>query len=102
MINGILKNYSNNLDITINKKVEIINSLIQYNMTKIKTLVSSIRFWLVTLTAVVAVLQGYVDNNVFIIADILVVIEVWLGAVVGIGTLDSIATKFGISMRGKK
>lgn len=71
-------------------------------MTKVKELFGSIRFWLVTLTAVVAVLQGYVDANVFVIADILVVVQVWLGAVVGIGTLDSIATKFGISMRGKK
>lgn len=71
-------------------------------MIKVKELFGSIRFWLVTLTAVVAVLQGYVDINVFVMADILVVVQVWLGAVVGIGTLDSIATKFGISMRGKK
>jgi len=71
-------------------------------MTKIKELFGSIRFWLVTLTAVVAVLQGYVTNEVFIIADILTTIEIWLGAVVGVGTLDSIATKFGISMRKKK
>lgn len=71
-------------------------------MTKIKELFGSIRFWLVTLTAIVAILHGYVDTGLFIITDILTVVEVWLGAVVGIGTFDSIATKFGISISGKK
>lgn len=69
---------------------------------KIQNLFTSIRFWIITLTAIVAILQGYVDANVFVMADILMIIEVYLGAVIGIGTLDSIATKFGISMREKK
>ena len=71
-------------------------------MIKVKELFGSIRFWLVTLTAVVAVLQGYVDNSVFVITDILTIVEIWLGTVVGIGTLDSVATKFGVSIRKKK
>ena len=71
-------------------------------MTKIKELFGSIRFWLVTAVAIIAILQGILTNGLFVLADVLIVIEVWLGTVVGIGTLDSIATKFGISMRGKK
>ena len=71
-------------------------------MTKIKELFGSIRFWLVTTVAIIAILQGILTNGLFVLADVLIVIEVWLGTVVGIGTLDSIATKFGISMRGKK
>jgi len=71
-------------------------------MTKIKELFGSIRFWLVTIVSIIAVLQGYVDVGVFDLSNILTVVQVWLGAVVGIGTLDSIATKFGLSVRANK
>ena len=53
---------------------------------KVFALLGSVRFWIVTLTAVVSVLQG---------APALEVFQLWAGTVVGIGTLDSVATRFG-------
>jgi len=52
---------------------------------KIKGILGSVRFWIVTLTAVVGILNGQ---------DVSTVIQVWLGAVATLGTLDSVATKF--------
>lgn len=61
---------------------------------KVKLLLSSIRFWIVTLTAVLAILQqvssGVVDMN-----SVIDVIKIWLGVVAGLGTIDSVAIKFG-------
>lgn len=52
---------------------------------KVIVLLGSVRFWILTLTAIVAVLDGQ---------ELLTVIQVWLAAVAAVGTLDSIATKF--------
>ena len=57
---------------------------------KLKALLGSVRFWIVTLTAVVAVLEGWGD-----MAIVLDVFKVYLLTVAGIGTLDSIAQKVG-------
>jgi hypothetical protein len=48
---------------------------------KIFALLGSVRFWILTLTAVVSVLQGMPFLEVF---------QVWAAAVVGLGTLDSV------------
>ena len=61
--------------------------------TKIKELLGSIRFWIVTLTAIVAILESSVAG--FDFAGILEIIKVYLVTVAGIGTLDSVAEKFG-------
>lgn len=53
---------------------------------KILGILSSVRFWIVTLTAVVGVLSGQ---------DTSTVVQVWLGAVAGLGTLDSVASRIG-------
>ena len=53
---------------------------------KIKGILGSVRFWIVTLTAIVGVLNGQ---------DVVTVIQVWLAAVAGLGTLDSVATRIG-------
>ena len=52
--------------------------------TKIKALLGSVRFWIVTLTAIISVLSG---------TPVLETFQVWAAAVTAIGTLDSIATK---------
>lgn len=53
---------------------------------KIVGILSSVRFWIVTLTAVVGVLNGQ---------DVVTVVQVWLAAVAGLGTLDSVASRIG-------
>lgn len=53
---------------------------------KIIALLGSVRFWIVTLTAVISVLQGM---------PVLETVQVWAAAVVAIGSLDSVASKFG-------
>lgn len=53
---------------------------------KILALLGSIRFWILTLTAVLAVLQG---------APLLDTIQVWGLAVAAVGTIDSAASKIG-------
>lgn len=53
---------------------------------KILGILSSVRFWIVTLTAVVGILNGQ---------DVSMVIQVWLGAVAALGTLDSVASRIG-------
>ena len=52
---------------------------------KIKAILGSVRFWIVTLTAVVAILNGQ---------PVLEVVQVWLGAIATLGTLDSVAKNF--------
>ena len=71
---------------------------------KIKTLFSSIRFWIVTLTMIIAILEEYstVVGGGIALTDLFGIVQVWLIAIVSIGTLDSIATKFGVAVRRKK
>lgn len=69
---------------------------------KLSELFGSIRFWIITLTAIVTGLQAYLTNSGFDAATELQIIKLWLLAVVGMGTLDSVATKFGKSIRAKK
>ncbi len=58
---------------------------------KIGEILGSVRFWLLTLTAIIMILQakGIIDDATF---DI---IKVWLLGVFGVGTVDSIASKIG-------
>ena len=55
-------------------------------VSKVFAILGSVRFWILTLLSVVRVLNH---------DDVVTVIEQWLGAVVALGTLDSVATKFG-------
>ena len=59
-------------------------------LNKIKGVLFSLRFWILTLTAVVAELTG-IQKSGFNTIDLLNIIQVWLLAVAGVGTLDSIA-----------
>lgn len=52
---------------------------------KVFTILGSVRFWIVTLTALVAILDG---------DAVLTVVQGWLAAVAAIGTLDSVASRF--------
>lgn len=52
---------------------------------KIKALLGSIRFWIVTLTAIVAILESLGD-----LAMILDVVKIYLLTVAAIGTLDKV------------
>lgn len=58
---------------------------------KIGGILGSVRFWLLTIIAIVMILQvkGIIDGATF---DI---IKAWLIAVFGVGTLDSLASKVG-------
>lgn len=59
-------------------------------MTKLKEILGSIRFWFVTIGAIVAILSFY-----GVIPDeVQKIILAWLGTVTGIGTLDKIASTF--------
>lgn len=68
---------------------------------KIKELFGSIRFWMVTLTAILSILQVYSTGDPQIV-ELLDIIKTYLIAVIGLGTMDSVATKFGaaIAKRG--
>jgi len=59
--------------------------------TKIKELLGSLRFWIVTLTAITAVLSSVSEGQP--IGGILDIVTVYLGTVAGIGTLDKVADK---------
>jgi len=61
--------------------------------TKLKQLLGSMRFWIVSLTAITAILQSV--SGGFDFNAILEIIKVYLVTVAGIGTLDSVAEKFG-------
>ena len=67
---------------------------------KIKELVGSIRFWMVTLTAVLSVLQVYSTGSPELV-NLLDIVKAYLIAVTTIGTFDSVAMKFGASMAKK-
>lgn len=66
---------------------------------KAKVLFGSLRFWLVTSVFVTAILQGIASGSTepdyYFNA-----VKVWLTAVVGIGTLDSVAQKYGAAKAG--
>ena len=51
-------------------------------ITKILAILGSVRFWIITLTAVISILQG---------SPLLDVVQVWLIAIATLGTLDSVA-----------
>ncbi len=57
---------------------------------KLKGILGSLRFWLVTLTAALAIAEIVWGGT-----EVVRVLQAWLAAVVGIGTLDSVATKIG-------
>jgi len=64
---------------------------------KIKALLCSIRFWIIVLGAIIAVLQSI--NTVGIdLVQILDIIKVTLIAIVGLGTLDSVSVKLGTAI----
>lgn len=67
-------------------------------LDKIKELLGSVRFWGVTAGALSQVLAffGALDTE---LANIL---TGYFGVVITIGSVDSIATKFGAALRGKK
>lgn len=54
-------------------------------LEKIGAILGSVRFWVIVLSSIVAVLNG---------APLLDTIQLALAAVLGVGTLDSVATKF--------
>jgi len=66
-------------------------------LDKIKALFGSLRFWIIILGAVIAVLQSISTTGLNMV-DILDIIKVTLIAIVGLGTADSIVTKFGAAI----
>lgn len=67
---------------------------------KIKSLLGSLRFWVVTF----AWLSDYlskVSSEGFDLTILMSQIAMWLGTVVAIGTADSVVTKFGASVKHK-
>jgi hypothetical protein len=68
---------------------------------KIKELVNSIRFWIVTFGWASNYLS-YVAANGFDIATLLQQLALWAGSVVAIGTVDSAMTKFGAALGNRK
>jgi len=70
--------------------------------TKLTDILKSVRFWIVTLTALLAILQSYVDaGHLWNVSEVLTIVQVWLATVAGIGTLDSVAERVGGSFKKK-
>ena len=69
---------------------------------KLGALFGSVRFWIITLTAIVTGLQAISTHSGFDLNAELQIVKLWLLAVVGMGTLDSVATKFGTSIKAEK
>lgn len=67
-------------------------------LTKIKSLLGSLRFWIVTLTYIVAILSAIAAGGLTL-EVFFKITQIWLGAVVGIGTLDSISEKLGAAKK---
>ena len=67
---------------------------------KIKEILGSIRFWIMTLTAAVAVLEAW-NVGALDLSFVFKTIEIWLGAIVALGTFDSVASKFGAAFGPK-
>jgi len=61
---------------------------------KIKQLLNSLRFWQITGATVFVLLGHYIPDFSFLWNTL----AAWGAAVVGIGTLDSVATKLGTSI----
>lgn len=68
---------------------------------KVGVILGSVRFWIVSLTAVVAILEGLVAGTLTS-TFVFDTVQIWLAAIVTIGTLDSVATKFGTTTTKKK
>jgi len=68
--------------------------------TKVKEILGSIRFWIMTLTAIVALLEAWA-GDVLDLSFMFKTIEIWLGAIVALGTFDSVASKFGTAFGPK-
>jgi len=62
--------------------------------TKLGAILGSVRFWIVTLTAIIAVLEAHAGGGG--LTAILDVVKLWLITVAGIGTADSIAERIGV------
>lgn len=56
-------------------------------MVKLKAILGSVRFWFVTIGAIVAILSFYG----IIPVEVQKIILAWLGTVTGIGTVDKVA-----------
>lgn len=56
--------------------------------TKVQELLGSIRFWMITVAALLEIASQIWGDT-----SIINIIQVWLVAVTGVGTLDSVATK---------
>jgi hypothetical protein len=69
-------------------------------MEKIKAILGSIRFWILTLTGVVVILEAWAASTLDLVF-VFKTIEVWLAAIATLGTLDSVAVKFGAAFKGK-
>lgn len=59
---------------------------------KLAELLNSTRFWMLTGAAVIAIIDLKL-NGVMNWVGVLQVVKVWLVAIVGVGTLDSVAEK---------
>ncbi len=68
---------------------------------KIKELLGSRRFWIVTAVSVLSVVQVYNPEDAQL-SQILDILKGYLLTVVGIGTIDSIAGKMGKAIAGGK
>lgn len=53
---------------------------------KVLAVLGSLRFWVITIVGAISVYKG---------VDISTAVQYWLGAVAGIGTLDSVASRIG-------
>ena len=70
-------------------------------VNKIKNLLGSIRFWIVSLGALVMVLESMAAGS-FSLVSLLNVIEGWAVVVVGLGTIDGLVSKFGAALSAGK
>lgn len=62
-------------------------------MEKIKALLSSIRFWIIVLTAALAVLKEVAGDGLTT-SELITIGQAALAAIVALGTFDSVALKF--------
>ena len=68
---------------------------------KLKALFGSLRFWVILLASITAILQS-ISLNGGDLVSILDIIRNTLIAIVGLGTLDSVSEKMGSAIGGKK
>jgi len=59
---------------------------------KVKSVLGSIRFWVITLSATAAYI-GVVETSGFVWSQLCDAIALWLGVVAGIGTIDAVIEK---------